>query len=179
VIRFAAAIAAVGLAIPTTTVAQPTAEAYLAGAVSRHTSPVGDGTLGGITLGFAVGTPTLVAGPELVLRTGDSLRVRAFAIAARLRQGGGWIHPHLVVSLGAYSWQRAVPPEDRGALPPGRSWREVTYFSGALGGGVTVGPWRGTVTGMVEARWHRNIQQNRAEGSRSLVGIEAGLHLWW
>lgn len=157
---------------------QPSGEAYLAAAVSRHAAAIGDGTLGGFTLGFAIGSPTLTVGPELLVQNGDSLRVRAFAIAARLRQGGRWIHPHLMVGLGAYSWQRRDP--DRAVdTPLAARWLEVSYFSGALGGGATIGPWRGRITGLVEARWHRNLEQNRREGSRSLVGIEAGLRLWW
>lgn len=159
---------------------QPSGEAYLTAALSRQSSPSGSGTLAGFTLGFGIGTPTLVFGPELIFQSGDSLRVRGFAVAVRLRQGGRWLHPHLVVGLGTYAWQRlTIPSVAEAELDPTPFWREVNYISGALGGGATIGPWRGRVTGVVEARWHRNLDQDSVEGSRSLVGLEAGLRLWW
>lgn len=175
----AAVLVGLLLGVGSSSQAQPSGEAYLTAAVARQTSPVGSGTLGGFTLGFAIGSPTLVVGPELVFQTGDSLRLRGFAIAVRLRQGGGWLHPHLVIGVGAYSWQRLTLPDPEDPFNPAPFWREVSYVSGALGGGVTVGPWRGRVTGVLEARWHRNIEQTTIEGSRSLVGIDAGLRLSW
>lgn len=163
-----------------TVAAQPSGEAYLNGAVSRQTSPVGNGTLGGFTLGFGFGSPKVTVGPEMIFQGGDSLRVRGFALAGRIRQGGSWIHPHLVVGLGAYAWQRRVGLDSSGTSGgPIRPWREVTYLSGSLGAGVTIGRWRGRLTGMVEGRFHRNLSQTRAEGSRSLVGVEAGLRVSW
>ena len=151
----------------------------MSGALSRQASPAGSATLHGFTVGFAIGSPTLVVGPELLLQNGDSLRLRAFAIAVRLRQGGGWVHPHLVVGLGAYAWQRLTPPDPDDPFHPLAAWHEVNYVSGSLGAGAIVGPWRGRVMGLIEARWHRNLEQNAIEGSRSLIGIEAGLRLSW
>lgn len=159
--------------------AQPSGEGYLNAALSRQTSPVGNGTLGGFTLGFGIGSPTLVFGPELIFQGNDSLRVRGFAVAARLRQGGRWVHPHLVVGLGAYAWQRLTPGDPGSGGPVPGQWREVSYLTGALGAGVTIGRWRGTITGMIEGRAHRNLTQEKAEGSRSLIGIEAGLRVAW
>lgn len=169
-------IALVGL--PRSAAAQASGEAYLAGTVSRLTSPVGSGRLAGLTIGFGVGSPTLVIGPELILQSGDSLRVRGFGLTVRARQAGRWIQPHLVVGLGAYAWQR-LAAVDSLAPVPARRWREVRYLSGALGVGTTVGPWRGSLTGVIEARAHRNLTQQKAEGSRSLVGLEVGLRIAW
>jgi hypothetical protein len=129
-------------------------------------------------MGFGIGSPTLVFGPELIVQSGDSLRVRGFAIAVRARQAGRWLQPHLVVGLGAYAWQRLAAVDSLNPAPSNR-WREVRYLSGALGGGVTIGPWRGTISAMIEARAHRNLSQQKAQGSRSLIGVEAGLRIAW
>jgi hypothetical protein len=164
---------------PTAALAQPSGEAYLSGSVSRQTSPAGSATLTGVAVGFSIGSPTVVFGPELLLQNGDSVRLRAFAVAARLRQGGRWIHPHLAAGLGIYSWQRLTPPDPGNPFQTRATWQDINYVSGMLGGGATVGPWRGRITGVFEARWHRNLEQDSVNGSRSLIGIEAGLRVAW
>ncbi|MFN0181616.1 MAG: hypothetical protein ACKVZ0_22620 [Gemmatimonadales bacterium] len=159
--------------------AQPSGEAWLTLARAYQTSPVGDGTLGGLTVGLGIGSPTLTFGPEMVIRNGDSLRVRGFALGARLRQRSQLLQPHLVVTVGAYAWQRSVPVTGPVADPGARRWEEVNYVSASLGGGVTIGTWRGRWSGLVEGRWHRNLSHDPAEGSRSMVGIDAGLRVAW
>ena len=158
--------------------AQPTGEAWLTLARAYHSSPVGDGSLNGFTVGLGIGSPTIVFGPEMVIRGGDTLRVRGFAIGARIRQRSQPIQPHLVATIGAYSWQRLAADEPL-AAPGSRRWSEVDYLSASLGGGVTVGPWRGRFSGLLEGRWHRNLRTDPRQGSRSMIGLDAGLRVAW
>lgn len=159
--------------------AQPTGEAWFTLARAYHSSPVGDGSLTGFTVGLGIGSPTIVFGPEMVVRGGDTLRVRGFAIGARIRQRSQPIQPHLVVTIGAYSWQRLVAAGGSSPDPGPRRWAEVDYLSASLGGGVTVGPWRGRFSGLMEARWHRNLGTDPNQGSRSMIGVDAGLRVAW
>lgn len=167
-------VAAMG---PATLVAQPSGEAWLTAARSYLTSPERDGALGGVSAGFGIGSPTLTFGPEMILRSADSLRVRGFAIGVRLRQRSQYLQPHLVGTVGIYAWQRA---QAVGTSPgAGRRWDEVEYLTASLGAGVSVGTWRGRLSGLVEGRWHRNVATDPARGSRSLVGVDAGIRVAW
>jgi len=151
---------------------QPSGEAWLTLARGYHTSPAGGAGVAGVTAGFGVGSPTLSFGPEIVLRTADSIRVRGFGIGGRIRQRSQYLQPHLVASVGIYAWQRARAGQ-------GRRWDEVEYLTASLGAGASIGTWRGRLSGLVEARWHRNVASSATDGSRSLVGVDAGLRVAW
>lgn len=148
----------------------------------RIHSPAGNATVAGLALGFGIGLggQSVLIGPEAVLLAGGSQRVRAFAIAARLRQRVGALHPHLLASIGAYAWQqKTVLTLPELTVLGEADWRETDYLSGSIGAGLTVGGLDKPLSGVVEARWHRNLSQNDAAGSRALLALTAGIRLTW
>ncbi len=162
--------------------AQYRPEIFAGPTVGRIHGPPGNATVTGFNLGFGIGLggQSLLIGPEALLLNGTTQRVRAFAIAARLRQRAGTVHPHLLAAIGAYSWQtRPVLTLPELSVLGGGDWVETDSFSGSIGAGLTVGGLTKPLSGVVEARWHRNLNQNGADGSRSLLAMTAGIRLVW
>jgi hypothetical protein len=160
--------------------AQQQVEAFLAGSAGYLQSPSRGETTRGFALSLALGGSALIVGPELLWHDGDHLRVRAFELAARLRQRRGRIHPHLVVSLGAYAWQtRTEIVSPVAAVIGGSSWTETTYASASLGAGLTLGSLDHGISVPVEGRWHRNLGEDDVTGSRSLIEVRVGVRLAW
>jgi len=165
---------------PGQVVAQMATEALLSAMVGHESAPVGDGRMNGFIMGFGLREGPFVFGPEFLFQDGDSLRLRAFGLTLKLRQREGWIHPHLVLGVGAYAWKHRVAASPELFVDgPTRVWRETSYVSASLGGGLTLGSVVRGVGAVFEARWHRNLEQNRAAGSRSLIAASAGLRVAW
>ena len=155
-------------------------KAVLGATVGRLRAPGSGATSPGFAVGFAFGGRSVVFGPEFIWQNGDSLRVRGIAIAAKIRQPAGWVHPHIVASIGAYAWQsRALLAVPEVSVVGPISLTEVTCLSGSLGAGVTVGRLDRGVSLVLDGRWHRNITQQATAGSRSLVGLMVGVRFGW
>ena len=162
--------------------AQYRPELFAGPTIGRIHSPDGNATVAGLNLGFGIGLggQSVLVGPEAFLLDGGVHRVRAFAIAARLRQRVGTLHPHLLVSVGTYAWQtKRVLTLPEFTVLGDSEWRETDYFSGSIGAGLTFGGLEAPVSGAVEARWHRNLGRTEAAGSRSLLALTAGVRLIW
>jgi len=169
-----------GLLAPAAVAAQRSTEAVLSWMGGHESAPIGAGRVGGFSAAFGLAEGPLVFGPEFLFQNGDSLRLRAFALSLKLRQQAGRIHPHLVVGVGAYAWQNRITiaaPELLAETT--RVWREISYVSASLGGGVTLGRLERGPAAVLEGRWHRNLAQDPAAGSRSLVALSAGLRVAW
>lgn len=176
-----ASFAAVALALGTAgAAAQWRSEAVLGATLGRLRASASSSTAPGFTAILGFGSRSLVFGPEFIWQNGDSLRVRGFAVGVRIRQPGGVIHPHLVASLGAYAWQSrlivTIPDVAVVGLVP---WSEITYLSGSLGAGLTVGRLDQGLSGVLEGRWHRNLSHDADAGPRSLIAVMAGLRVAW
>ncbi len=162
--------------------AQYRPELFAGPTVGRIHGPPGNATVTGFNLGFGIGLggQSLLIGPETLLLNGISQRVRAFAVAVRLRRRVGTVHPHVLAAIGAYSWQtRPVLILPELSVLGGGEWVETDSFAGSIGAGLTVGGLTKPLSGVVEARWHRNLNQNGADGSRSLLAMTAGIRLVW
>jgi len=168
------------LAVPGVIRAQHAAEAVVSWMAGHESAPIGRGRVGGFTIGFGLIEGPFVFGPEFLFQNGDSLRLRAFAVNVRVRQQSGWLHPHLVVGAGAYAWQNQITIDAPGPVVDRRRvWREISYVSASLGGGLTLGRLDRGPAGILEGRWHRNLAQDPEAGSRSLIAISAGLRFAW
>lgn len=133
--------------------------------------------LGGGVASFGFLYRGLSAGPEVIALYGGERRVFSLGGVLRLGTTTGAIRPHGVLGAGRYAWDlyQSLPP---GTVP---FWGEdLALFTGSLGGGVTLGNPRGTLTLTIEARIHRNLQHEDFEaGRRMLYTLMAGTRVAW
>jgi len=118
------------------------------------------------------------AGPEAFKLFGGDRRVSSLGGVVRVSATSGRLRPHLVLGGGMYTWdfrQVASP-----GFPPFWGADVGTWFSGSLGGGITLGDPYARFGLTTEARAHR-ILQNRdiEEKGRALYTLMMGVRVAW
>lgn len=127
---------------------------------SQTTTPAG-----AASFAFTVGPVAL--GPEAQFGLGDDRRIVTLGGMARVSLGKGPLEPYLTAGLGWYSWR------------PRGDFVSLDLFSGSLGAGLALHRGSPRLAVTLEGRYHDNLQNTDAPGSRRLVSLMAGALLRW
>jgi hypothetical protein len=118
------------------------------------------------------------AGPEVFKLWGTDRRVSSLGGVLRISATSGRFRPHAVLGGGRYNWdlrQVGAP-----GLPPFWGGDVGNWFSGSLGGGITLGDPYARFGFTTEARAHRMLQnRDIEEKGRALYTLMMGVRVAW
>jgi hypothetical protein len=185
--RWLAAALLVGVASPLAAQRQ-IGELRVLGAVGRATTVTRDpnslppiipsANLVGGSASFAFVYRYLSVGPEAFKLWGSDRRVSSLGGVVRLSATSGRVRPHLVFGGGQYRWDFRQPGQP--GLPPFWGGDVGAWFSGSLGGGITLGHPYARFGFTMETRAHRILQnRDQDEKGRALYTVMMGVRVAW
>ena len=124
-------------------------------------------------------TGRLRLGPEGFVMRGPARRVWSLGGIARYDLGSAAVRPYGLVGAGAYFWDYEFVNQFD-PYGPYRTWgSDATVLSMSVGGGLSLARPSSRLSGMIEVRFHRNLNAPDQGGSRPLMTVGLGARVAW
>jgi hypothetical protein len=134
--------------------------------------------MGGGMASFAFVYRFLSVGPEAFKLWGSDRRVSSLGGVLRISATSGRFRPHAVLGGGRYNWD--LRQAGATGLQPFWGGDVGSWFSGSLGGGITLGDPYARFGFTTEARAHRMLQnRDIEEKGRALYTLMMGVRVAW